>query len=92
MVCPSPRCSGQLLCVSPDVHASDDVIAFEGPLPMVLSATTRKAGRKSKQPPLATKILSKEGNLPTEILLEDTDGCGSPLLLLTCSSDDVIAF
>ena len=35
----------------------------------------------------------KEGNLPTEILLEDTDGCGSPLLLLTCSSsDDVIAF
>ena len=28
---------------------------------------------------------SKEGNLPTEILLEDTDGCGSPLLLLTCA-------
>ena len=30
--------------------------------------------------------MSKEGNpLPTEILLEDTDGCGSLLLLLTCS-------
>ena len=27
----------------------------------------------------------KRETLPTEILLEDTDGCGSPLLLLTCA-------
>ena len=40
------------------------------------------AGRKSKQTPLATKIL-----------LEDTDGCGSPLPSADVrTSDDVIAF
>ena len=47
----------------------------------VVDDLTGQAGRKSKQIPLATNIL-----------LEDTDGCGSPLLLLTCSSDDDIAF